>query len=216
MIRCVGRCLGLAVWTASSESRMCLVPVHERQRRVGKSRLLTAPPWSPAGGHRVQSSVCGRRAQGLAGRTRRPGVVVAEGSGSSERRRRRVVAAVAARATCIDGLLTGRGAPMRRLPVDNPSVLGILLAPAEGLPPSTADIAGFVHGIRILLFARVGVYDDDDLSMVPRLRRGRLAGRALSHPFILRGQNRQERKKQKIGACGGPSGTPSPPRMDTL
>ena len=27
-----------------------------------------------------------------------------------------------------------------------------------------------------------------DLSMVPRLRRGRLAGRALSHPFILRGQ----------------------------
>ena len=27
-----------------------------------------------------------------------------------------------------------------------------------------------------------------DLSMVPRLRRGRLAGGALSHPFILRGQ----------------------------
>ena len=46
----------------------------------------------------------------LAGRTRRPGVAVAEGSGSSERRRRRVVAAVAARATCIDGLLTGGGA----------------------------------------------------------------------------------------------------------
>ena len=46
----------------------------------------------------------------LAGRTRRPGVAIAEGSGSSERRRRRVVAAVAARATCIDGLLTGRGA----------------------------------------------------------------------------------------------------------
>ena len=153
MIRCVGRCLGLAVWTASSESRMCLVPVHEGQRRVGKSRLLTAPPWSPAGGRRVQSSVCGRRAQGLAGRTRRPGVAVAEGSGSSERRRRRVVAAVAARATCIDGLLRG-GAPMRRLPVGNPSVL----APAEGLPPSTAHITQFVHGIRILLFARVGVY----------------------------------------------------------
>ena len=57
----------------------------------------------------------------LAGRTRRPGVAVAEGSGSSERRRRRVVAAVAVRATCIDGLLTG-GAPMRRLPVGNPSV----------------------------------------------------------------------------------------------
>ena len=33
-----------------------------------------------------------------------------------------------------------------------------VLAPAEGLPPSTAQIAGFVHGIRILLFARVGVY----------------------------------------------------------
>ena len=113
MIRCVGRCLGLAVWTASSESRMCSVPVHEGQRRVGKSRLLTAPPWSPAGGRRVQSSVCGRRAQGLAGRTRRPGVAVAEGSGSSERRRRRVVAAVAARATCIDGLLTGGGKLLR-------------------------------------------------------------------------------------------------------
>ena len=38
----------------------------------------------------------------LAGRTRRPGVAIAEGSGSSER--------AAARATCIDGLLTGRGA----------------------------------------------------------------------------------------------------------
>merc|ERR1712086_941547 len=33
-----------------------------------------------------------------------------------------------------------------------------VLAPAEGLPPSTADITQFVHGIRILLFARVGVY----------------------------------------------------------
>ena len=32
------------------------------------------------------------------------------------------------------------------------------LAPAEGLPPSTADITQFVHGIRILLFVRVGVY----------------------------------------------------------
>ena len=62
-----------------------------------------------------------------------------------------------------------------------------VLAPAEGLPPSTAHITQFVHGIRILLFVRVGVYRD--LSMVPRLRRGRLAGRALSHPFILRGQN---------------------------
>ena len=34
-------CLGLAVWTASSESRMCLVPVHDGQRRVGRSRLLS-------------------------------------------------------------------------------------------------------------------------------------------------------------------------------
>ena len=33
-----------------------------------------------------------------------------------------------------------------------------VLAPAEGLPPSTAQITQFVHGIRILLFARVGVY----------------------------------------------------------
>ena len=41
----------------------------------------------------------------LAGWTRQPGVAIAEGSGSSERRRRRVVVAVAARATCIDGLL---------------------------------------------------------------------------------------------------------------
>ena len=45
----------------------------------------------------------------LAGWTRRPGVAIAEGSGSSERRRRRVVAAVAVRATCIDGLLTRYG-----------------------------------------------------------------------------------------------------------
>ena len=42
----------------------------------------------------------------------------------------------------------------------------------------------FVHGIRILLFVRVGVYD---LSMVPRLRRGRLAGRALATLYFLRG-----------------------------
>ena len=33
-----------------------------------------------------------------------------------------------------------------------------VLAPAEGLPPSTAQITQFVHGIRILLFVRVGVY----------------------------------------------------------
>ena len=128
------------------------------------------------------SSVCGRRAQVLAGRTRRPGVAVAEGSGSSERCRRRVVASVAARDTCIDGLLTG-GAPMRRLPVGNPSVL----APAEGLhgrPRLTSSDSCTVFGFCYLL---VWGYIAD-LSMVPRLRRGRLAGRALSHPFILRGQ----------------------------
>ena len=33
-----------------------------------------------------------------------------------------------------------------------------ILAPAEGLPPSTAHITWFLHGIRILLFVRVGVY----------------------------------------------------------
>ena len=158
MIRCVGRCLGLAVWTASSESRMCLVPVHERQRRVGKSRLLTAPPWSPAGGHRVQSSVCGRRAQGLAGRTRRPGVAVAEGSGSSERRRRRVVAAVAARATCIDGLLRGGGANETLARRQIHPLASIVRMSWHQLMACPADITQFVHGIRILLFARVGVY----------------------------------------------------------
>ena len=45
---------------------------------------------------------------------------------------------------------------------DLAAVLGFnftdVLAPAEGLPPSTAHITQFVHGIRILLFARVGVY----------------------------------------------------------
>ena len=129
MIRCVGRCLGLAVWTASSESRMCLVPVHEGQRRVGRARLLSLGRssivprrWTLRA---MLSSVCGRRAKVLAGWTpRRPGVAIAEGSGSSERRRRRVVAAVAARATCIDGLLTGRGAneALCGNPVGNPSV----------------------------------------------------------------------------------------------
>ena len=60
----------------------------------------------------------------LAGRTRRPGVAIAEGSGSSERRRRRVVAAAWPREPLAStGCLRG-GAPMRRLrnPVGNPSV----------------------------------------------------------------------------------------------
>ena len=197
MIRCVGRCLGLAVWTASSESRMCLVPVHEGQTRVGKSRLLTAPPWSPAGGRRVQSSVCGRRAQGLAGRTRRPGVAVAEGSGSSERRRRRVVAAVAARATCIDGLLRG-GAPMIRLPVGNPSRVGFnctsVLAPADGLPGRHRRIrARYSDFGYLFVWGYIA-----DLSMVPRLRRGRLASRALRTPLYL------ARSKHATSACHPP------------
>ena len=33
-----------------------------------------------------------------------------------------------------------------------------VLARAESLPPSTAEITWFLHGIRILLFVRVGVY----------------------------------------------------------
>ena len=41
-----------------------------------------------------------------------------------------------------------------------------------------------------------------DLSMVPRLRRGRLAGRALSHPFILRGQKRSNSETRwDLGTC---------------
>ena len=81
----------------------------EGEGRVGKEGGVLCPPGPTAGGRRVKSWVGGGGAQGLAGRTRRPGVAVAEGSGSSERRQRLVVAAVAARATCIDGLLTGRG-----------------------------------------------------------------------------------------------------------
>ena len=210
MIRCVGRCLGLAVWTASSESRMCLVPVHEGQRRVGKSRLLTAPPWSPAGGRRVQSSVCGRRAQGLAGRTRRPGVAVAEGSGSSERRRRRVVAAVAARATCIDGLLTG-GAPMRRLPVGNPSVL----APAEGLRP--------VHGRHRIRarYSDFAICSCGGISQICQWYRvcdaGALRAEPLATLYILRGHkttgspSRQARHRCELARASTITGTPPEP-----
>ena len=45
----------------------------------------------------------------LAGRTRRPGVAIAEGSGSSERRRRRVVAAVAAPSAIHQYILSSAG-----------------------------------------------------------------------------------------------------------
>ena len=57
------------------------------------------------------------------------------------------------------------------------------LAPAEGLHPtsrSSCTVFGFCY---LFVWGYIA-----DLSMVPRLRRGRLAGRALSHPFILRGQ----------------------------
>ena len=57
-----------------------------------------------------------------------------------------------------------------------------VLAPAEGLHPTSPDsctVFGFCY---LLVWGYIA-----DLSMVPRLRRGRLAGRALSHPFILRG-----------------------------
>ena len=107
---------------------------------VEQSRLLTAPPWSPAGGRRVQSSVCGRRAQGLAGRTRRPGVAVAEGSGSSERRRRRVVAAVAARATCMHAReRLPPSCSVRKHGFGGRSWFTDVLPPAEGLPGRRVD-----------------------------------------------------------------------------
>ena len=63
-----------------------------------------------------------------------------------------------------------------------------VLAPAEGLRPtsrSSCTVFGFCY---LLVWGYIA-----DLSMVPRLRRGRLAGRALSHPFILRGQKRSSR-----------------------
>ena len=105
-----------------------------------QSRLLTAPPWSPAGGRRVQSSVCGRRAQGLAGRTRRPGVAIAEGSGSSERRRRRVVAAVAARATCMHAReRLPPSCSVRKHGFGGRSWFTDVLPPAEGLPGRRVD-----------------------------------------------------------------------------
>ena len=57
-----------------------------------------------------------------------------------------------------------------------------VLAPAEGLGPTSPDsctVFGFCY---LLVWGYIA-----DLSMVPRLRRGRLAGRALSHPYVLRG-----------------------------
>ena len=55
-----------------------------------------------------------------------------------------------------------------------------VLAPAEGLHPTSSDsctVFGFCY---LLVWGYIA-----DLSMVPRLRRGRLAGRALSHPLYL-------------------------------
>ena len=57
-------------------------------------------------------------------------------------------------------------------------------APAEGLGPTSPDSCTVFGFCCLLVWGYIA-----DLSMVPRLRRGRLAGRALSHPFILRGQN---------------------------
>ena len=69
------------------------------------------------------------------------------------------------------------------------------------LKACTAQITQFVHGIRILL---VWGYIAD-LSMVPRLRRGRLASRALRTPFIyiLRGQNYPYSELARVEFMGG-------------
>ena len=62
-----------------------------------------------------------------------------------------------------------------------------VLAPAEGLHGGHRRIrARYSDFGYLLVWGYIA-----DLSMVPRLRRGRLAGRALSHPFILRGQKLQ-------------------------
>ena len=59
-----------------------------------------------------------------------------------------------------------------------------VLAPAEGLPPSTAQITWFLHGIRILLFARVGVYRRFVNGTASATRAPSLASL-----YVLRGQN---------------------------
>ena len=58
------------------------------------------------------------------------------------------------------------------------------------LKACTAQIAGFVHGIRILLFVRVGVYCRF-INGTPRLRvcdAGALRAEPLATLYILRGQ----------------------------
>ena len=77
----------------------------------------------------------------LAGWTRQPGVAVAEGSGSSERRRRRVVAAAWPREPLASTGCFG-GAPMRCLPVGNPSVLGLraFVVEADRSPRPRVDV----------------------------------------------------------------------------
>ena len=61
-----------------------------------------------------------------------------------------------------------------------------VLTPAEDLHgPGHAVRARYSDFGYLLVWGYIA-----DLSMVPRLRRGRLAGRALSHPVILRGQKR--------------------------
>ena len=69
-----------------------------------------------------------------------------------------------------------------------------VLAPAEGLRPTSPDLCTVFGFCYLFVWGYIA-----DLSMVPRLRRGRLAGRALSHPFILRGQ----KSEQEEGPRGG-------------
>ena len=74
----------------------------------------------------------------LAGRTRRPGVAIAEGSGSSERRRRRVVAAAWPREPLAStGCLRG-GAPMRRF-ASIPSAIHQYILSSPGICGGGAD-----------------------------------------------------------------------------
>ena len=53
-------------------------------------------------------------------------------------------------------------------------------APAEGLHPTSSDLRTVFGFCYLFVWGYIA-----DLSMVPRLRRGRLAGRALSHPLYL-------------------------------
>ena len=78
--------------------------------------------------------------------------------------------------------------PRPRLLLRSAPVIDVL-APAEGLRPSTAHITQFVHGIRILLFARVGVYRRFVNGTASATRAPcRLRAEPLATLYILRGQ----------------------------